>query len=143
MTERWGPYLLDLDVERTRGFYAGAPRLSSQCSCDGCRNFDRAADSLPLAAFFHRLGVDLHRVCEVYVLCTRGDGLVEYGGFTHICARRLEGAGELEPVPGFRLSFGEELSLLEDRFPMPALQVNFTALVPWVLDTENTDPREG
>ena len=46
MIFEFGPCRIDVDVERTRRWYETAPTLSRCCDCDGCVNYERAADRL-------------------------------------------------------------------------------------------------
>ncbi len=148
-----GCFLLDVDLERTRRFYETAEPNGARCACDGCQNFDRAVVVLPgeIRAFFESLGVDLRKVCEVYVNCTNGDGTVEYGGFCHLCGTLLArepGKDKLSGrspcwyalSPDFRVCFHDAPQLLEDAFPTPVLQLDFLANIPWVLEKENPYP---
>lgn len=40
--------------------------------------------------------------------------------------------------PNFRVSFQEDISLLETGFPLPVIQLEFSASIPWVLEKKNT-----
>ena len=156
MVMEFGQYKIDVHIKRTREFYERAEPVSKGCSCDGCLNFEKAVGRLPLAVttFFTNLGIDLRKVCECYVNCTNDDETVLYGGFLHICGTLLHGDSAWKEVdegvshweedaafcgsPYFHISFQETLSLLEEDFPLPVIQLDFTANIPWVLDKENT-----
>ncbi len=147
MIFKFGQYNVDVDTERTRAFYRTAPRVTETCGCDGCRNFERAADELPDAVgmFFDRLGADLKKVCECYVNGPTEDGMLLYGGFCHLCGSLVSGGstsvwqdGAAYPVTEtFRVSVQQNTDLLEDGFPQPAVQMEFSAKIPWLLDREN------
>lgn len=148
-------YKVDVEVERTRAFYEQAEPVSKGCSCAGCRNFEQAADLLPqpVRAFFSNLGIDMKKACECYVNCRREDGSLFYGGFYHVYGTILHGSSawvninenmkywneELTfPVSeNFHVSFQDGIDLLEDKFPRPVLQLEFSADIPWALKEEN------
>lgn len=147
----YGQYEVDIDVERTRLFYDKARLVSSGCACSGCRNFEKAVNNLPseVADAFEQMGIDMRKVCECYTIVYE-DGKVLYGGFFHVCGRMLRGESAWEKktdshnawnddaafalTDDFRISFQKELCLLETDFPLPALQIEFLAWIPWSLD---------
>ena len=151
----FGSYEIDVDAAKTRAFYAAAQTVSEACGCDGCRNFEQAAASLPaeVGAFCEALGVDLRKVCECYVNTVNPDGTLLYGGFCHICGTLLRGESAWQrqsdteaiwaediafPVTeAFRVSFQKEVLLLEPGFPKPVIQLEFSAGIPWVLIGEH------
>ena len=152
----FGNYTVDIDVEKTKQTYKKLPLLSQGCNCDGCLNFEKAADVLPetVRAFFHNLGIDLKRIVECYVNCKTMDGNLFYGGFCHVCGTLIEGKSAwvnisdthtyYDPNIAYRLndnfsiSFQEECLMIEEQFEAPILQIEFEANIPWVLDKENT-----
>jgi hypothetical protein len=156
MIFQFGSYKIDVDVDRTRQFYETASFVSENCSCSGCRNYEKAVQGLPalITDFFADLGVDMRRVCEVYVNYANPDGSLFYGGFYHLCGTLLSGKSAWLPTTptssyweadmtfpvteNFRVSFQEECHLLETDFPLPALQLELSANIPWVLAEENT-----
>ncbi len=72
-----------------------------------------------------------------------------YGGFYHICGTILDGKGgwvkkdddyayrdsnsTVRAYPNFEISFNKEYDLLEEDFPLPVIQLDFSANIPWVL----------
>ena len=60
MIYKYGQYTVDIDVEKTKAFYARARRISEVCPCDGCTNFERAVKILPkdVASVFSALGIE-------------------------------------------------------------------------------------
>lgn len=150
-----GQYKVDIDVDRTRDFYEQASVISEGCTCAGCLNFESAVNTLPLEVrdFFTKIGVDLQKACEVYVNCGNDDGTLSYGGFLHICGTLCEGESAwikksetlsylneemmFRVTDSFRISVQESCSRLEDDFPEPALQVEISADIPWVLEENN------
>lgn len=159
MIMEFGQYKIDVDVLKTRQFYTKAEYVSKSCSCDGCLNFEKAASILSqsVTTVFADLGVDLRKVCECYVHFTNEDGTLLYGGFCHVCGTLLSVKSAWKKVddrisrwdgnatnatfavsPDLHISFQEDISLLESEFPMPVIQLEFLANIPWVLDKENT-----
>lgn len=154
MVVAFGTYTIDADVERTREFYRTAASVTEGCQCDGCRNYEKAVDVLPasIRAFFDRLGVDMKKVCECYVNAANKDGTLLYGGFYHICGSLLTGESAWQSISeahafwndeaafavtdSFRVSVHNGIDLLEDGFPLPVVQLEFSADIPWVLDEE-------
>lgn len=152
MIFEFGPYKVDVDVERTRAFYDTALRIDQQCHCDGCRNYVEAADTFPEAVqtFFASLGIDPKKPPEVYVNDPDHDGLLLYGGFYHLCGMILSGVSAFRSAGGgcrcwdreftfhvtekFHVSFAEKCDLLENGFPKPAIQMEIDAEIPWVLE---------
>jgi len=132
-------YKIDIDADRTRGFYETHDFANGACTCGGCRNYEKAADCFPeeVIAFFKNLGVDdMKKFCEVYTL-TDYDDTVLYGGWYHICGEIISGdtANKYFNITnGFQASFHNDLRLLEEDFPLPAVQLEITAKVPWVLE---------
>lgn len=150
-----GQYRLDIDVVKTKHFYKNAHVVSKSCSCDGCLNFEKAVSTLPASVitFFANLGIDMKKVCECYVNCTNDDGNLLYGGFYHVCGTLLEGKSVWKKInenisrwdsksafsisPDFCVSFQEDIALLEKEFPLPVIQMEFSAKIPWVLKKSN------
>lgn len=157
MVFEFGPYKVNVDVERTRAFYETAQRIDQQCRCDGCRNYVKAAAILPEAvlSFFSSLGADPVKAAEVYVNDPDHNGLALYGGFYHLCGTVLSGVSAFRPAGGgcrcwdreltfhvtetFCVSFEESCDLLEDGFPQPAIQMEIDAEIPWVLEKDIHD----
>ena len=152
----FGNYTVDIDVEKTKQIYKKLRLISQGCDCDGCQNFEKAADVLPEAvrAFFGSLGIDLKRIVECYVNCKNEDGTLLYGGFCHVCGTLIQGKSAWVNISethayydfdlayhlndNFCISFQEECHLVEEGFEAPMLQIEFEANIPWVLDKENT-----
>lgn len=156
MVVELGQYQLDIDVDKTREAYKAMRNLTEGCSCQGCRNYEKAVEVLPKEVwdFFDMLGIDMKKVTEVYVNTANLDGTLFYGGFYHLCGQMLAGksawvpsgasmayydwAGAYEITKEFSVSFQEDCHLLEDGFPFPVLQMEFTANIPFVLDEKNS-----
>lgn len=150
-----GQYRIDVDIVKTKQFYKNADIISRSCTCDGCLNFEKAVDALPpsIIAFFADLGIDMRKACECYVNCTNEDGSLLYGGFYHICGTLLEGESAWKKIngntfycwdnkavfcvsPDFHVSFQKDVALLEKDFPLPVIQLDFFARIPWVLEKD-------
>ena len=155
MIFRFGNYTLDVDVERTRAFYAreDVKTTSQQCTCAGCQNFDKAILKMPAAVtdFLESLGLDPRKPAEAFDVMggLAEDGKVLYNGFYHLCGVRLQGedawvktAKDMKHLDGdrmyavdgdFKVSFEEEVCLLHEAFPTPVLQMEFDARLPVAL----------
>lgn len=156
MLFEFGQYKTDIDVEKTKHFYEKAEFVSKSCSCDGCLNFEKAIDILPnsVTKFFANIGVDMRKVCECYVNYTKDEKTLMYGGFYHLCGNLLEGKSAWKIIddrtaywsndeayaidPNFHISFQKDIVLLEPDFPLPVIQLDFSASIPWVLEKKNT-----
>lgn len=150
-----GQYRLDIDVAKTKQFYKTADVVSKSCSCDGCLNFEKAVSKLPpvIISFFTKLGIDMRKVCECYVNFSDDDGTLLYGGFYHVCGILLDGKSAWKKMnkntfywdkkaafsvsSDFFISFQKDIALLEKEFPLPVIQLEFFARLPWVLEKEN------
>lgn len=154
MIFEFGQYRVDVDIEKTKRFYENAKLIHENCSCDGCQNFEKAAKVLPqpVRDFFTGLGVDIQKACECYVNAARDDKTLFYGGFYHLCGKILAGENAWKDTgngsrwnekaayfitPDFQVSFSTDIALLEEDFPPPAIQLEFLADIPWVLEKEN------
>ena len=155
MIFKFEPYVLDVDLEATRAFYSTAPLASEDCGCLGCRNYESAMDALPkeTVSFFSQLGIEMKKPRDAYVNMTNADESVLYGGWYHISGQLIEGGIAWEPtaqgwrlgekeiytvLKSFRIWFKKECTLLPDSLPPPAIELEFTADIPWVLDEPNS-----
>lgn len=159
MIFEFGKFKVDIDVEKTKQFYENAEKVSKSCSCDGCQNFEQAVEILPQSVngFFANLGIDIRKVCECYVNCTNTNETLLYGGFCHACGTLLNGKSAWKKSSetssywndevtftisdDFYVSFKNDVALLETDFPLPVIQLEFSANIPWVLDKKNTYPK--
>ena len=157
MIFRFSDYVLDIDVDRTREFYAreDIETTSEKCTCQGCQNYDKAilAASDTVVGFLRSLGIDPRKPAEAFdVMGILGeDGKVWYNGFYHICGTRIEGEDawvhtseksmhlDMDRMyavdDSFKVSFEEQVLLLHKEFPAPVLQMEIDAHLPWVLPT--------
>lgn len=152
MIFEFGLYRVDVDMERTRRWYETEPTASQCCDCDGCVNFDRAADLFPesIKSFFAALGADAKKPIEVYVNYTNKDGTLWYGGWYHLCGTLLSEGEELWQViegkpfgsRGFQIFFRGRADCVQENCPRPVVQMELNADIPWVLEKENTYEKE-
>lgn len=96
MLFEFGPYKANINISKTKLFYETHGLAAGGCDCDGCRNFAKAVDALPLPvrSFFTQLGIDIQKPCECYVHYTNEDGTLLYGGFYHVCGTLLNKEGK-------------------------------------------------
>ena len=149
-----GIYRLDVDIDRTREFYASAP-LSLGCDCAGCRNFEKAVSAMPGAArsLLTQLGIDPGKPAEISVLHSPDGKTTCYDGFYHICGTILKGREPfaqtgpkrfalkpeylLEPEKSCSAYIQESCALVKKDFPRPVFQLNISFPLPWVLEEPN------
>lgn len=122
-------------------FIQVVPRgLRETCGCAFCWNFVTACHTGRLPeqwrAALGSLGVDPSKdEGGDWQYNENADGTHLYGGFYHV----VESIGSENPSPedwsaedNIRFSFSPELELLPASFPLPAIQVEFAANVPWL-----------
>lgn len=156
MNIQFGNYLLDIDVEKTKEFYKTAETITQGCDCSGCCNYEKAKHKFPIEVlhFFDKIGVDITKAAEIIPYASENDKKsILYGGFYHICGTLLSDTvlwnttdsecfhlneGKMyEVANGYKIGFRSECDLLEDNFPLPAIQMEISFTCPWVLETEN------
>ncbi|MDR3344691.1 MAG: GNAT family N-acetyltransferase [Oscillospiraceae bacterium] len=144
-----------MDEAATKAAYAALP-LEIGCTCHTCRNFMKAAPSLPddVFRFFAYLGVDPLKPSEIYENYFEG-GIVHYGGFYHLVGNYISGDDAWQPVTknvshqnitpmhkvteNFEIGFTREVSVVPGVFPEPGLQMEVSFTLPWVLDEPYDD----
>ena len=157
MIFRFSNFVIDVDVERTREFYARDDRW--QCSCQDCRNYDKAILTAPATVldFLGSMGIDPRKPTEVFN--TTGmieeDGTIPYNGWLHVCGTLAEGPDTViervtedgvrglsyrwdlayrpDPAYPFELLPTREIDLIPENFPAPVLQMEINTRLPWVL----------
>lgn len=151
MIFEFGPYRIDMDVDRTRQWYETEPTVSQCCDCDGCVNYERAADLFPesVVSFFSAMGADVKKPIEAYVNCANRDRrTLWYGGWWHLCGALLEAGEDQDDWPaiargvpfgprGFCVAFKGREDMVQKNCPRPVLQMEMFADIPWVLEKEN------
>ena len=161
MIFKFAQFEVDIDVDKTCDFYRKDQPDNYMCSCSGCRNFREAISAFPqeVTSFFAQLGIDdMRKAREVYINCANADNTVYYSGWYHLCGKLI--SGEWVPTTknglseemikhitysitdDFRVSFHSKGLLLEAGFPLPVISLEIYADVPWVLDEENTYPKD-
>lgn len=142
------PYVIDIDVEKTKEFYAQGNYIS--CTCDDCQNFIKAIDFLTKEEkdFFENLGVDLKKITEVFV--TYGDSKsMWYLCFGRLCGTIIKGESPWKKTSensghwdkescyivsdNIAVGFYEEVVMVKENFPRPVITFEFEAKIPWVL----------
>ena len=149
--------IIDVDVERTRAFYArpDVPTTSQGCSCTGCQNFDKAILTVPdtVTAFLASLGIDPQKPAETY--CVKGvgereaDGTVWYQGWYHVCGTvekwpdfeqtetritiRPEDYYRPDPAFHYEVIIEPMVHLIHKEMPRPVIQLMFDTYLPYVL----------
>ena len=156
MIFKFNQYVIDINIDKTRSFYQVAENIADGCDFPGCRNFEKAVSHLPqeIVEIFNKMGIDMKKAREAYVNCKNLDGTLFYAGFYHICGKLVSGGSpwketsqmskELDEKElfkineNFQIGFQDEVGLLEENFPLPVIQLEFFANIPWVLEEENT-----
>jgi len=119
---------------------------SSQCTCNGCRNFVAArAEAFPpaLLSLLTTLGIDPAKDGEVYHNGRLSPGKHHYGGWFHFIGT-LDESGDFPPV---ELGAGFTVHLCQKSAPslpelkgLPLVQLEFIASsVPWRLNEPEAD----
>lgn len=114
----------------------------------------QTASFLHIPVDFFALGVDMKKICECYVYCAKDENTLYYGGFGHICGTLLSGKSAWKPTsdstacwdekaiyplsPNFGVSFSDRIDMPEPDFPLPVIQLDFDADIPWVLKKRNS-----
>ncbi len=159
----FGQWQIDVDVGRTSAFYRHANKMTDCCACYDCCNYEQATELFPneVQEFFANLGVDLKKTAEVWETDTNDGGkTVNYSGFYHLCGTVLSGEscwvsvyknkkaetfhldedGLYQIAEGFSVGFHDNCSLMEEKFPSPAIQMEIAFRCPWVLETPYPEP---
>lgn len=163
MIFRFSDYVLDIDVDRTRDFYARDDRW--QCDCRDCQNYDKAILTAPEAVldFLRNLGIDPLKPAEIFNVTgtLEEDGTIWYNGWFHVCGTLVESSETVnetmhengsrslsyrwelgyrpDPDYPFVLLPTREISLLPEGFPTPALELEIDTHLPWVLPISYED----
>ena len=156
MRFKFDDLILEIDVDKTRRFYESLPKITDDCSCDGCRNYMLAIEDFPqeVKSFFRKLGIEPEKASEVFTWSSACESnTAHYGGFYHFCGELIKGKdcwrkidkseaimGELHAITsGYFVGFTNRISLAEENLCEPALQMEIDFhRVPWKLDKKNT-----
>ncbi len=96
----------------------------------------------------------MKKICECCVYYAKDENTLCCGGFCHICATLLSGESAWKPTsdstacwdekatyplsPNFGVSFSDRIDMLEPDFPLPVIQLDFEAAIPWMLEKKNS-----
>lgn len=134
-----GPWILEIDREKTREFYQQYHLITESCSCHYCANWSLACGSFRQETLdmFGRLGIDPRKEGEVFTANEKEDGMLLYSGFFHLVGKIIQGPdGEMALVNGLPIYFSAETDLVPESFPEPVLQWGFEMEIPWLLGEE-------
>lgn len=143
-----GEWLIEVDREATEAAYLHENPIS-MCTCVYCENYFAAcqahtAFSPATFAFFQDLGIAPEKEAEVYAMYANPEKThLFYGGFYHLVGRIIKAAKKWDYVPvddQFGVFFSTENELISNHFPHPAIQMDFTGFIPWVLDDRREKP---
>lgn len=76
----FGKFRLDVDIDKTREYYKAAELITNCCTCDGCANFEKAADVFPkpVRELFDNWGIDPKKAADVFTCCAEDNGAKLY-----------------------------------------------------------------
>jgi hypothetical protein len=144
-----GNWIIQVDVDRTRKFYEEFYKITEECNCTYCLNYDMACPSYSdeIKQLFDELGIIPTKEAEVYHLHEIEPGKHLYGGFYHLVGIILEGKDCSQFVfernrnqefvnltDDFKYGFSNDNALVNEDFPKPIIQLEFEAIIPWVLE---------
>jgi hypothetical protein len=145
----YGPWEIEVDVDRTKEFYDKYHLITEDCECIYCANYVLACDNFPqdIKGLFGSLGIDPRKEGEISQYTENNDGTHLYGAFYHIVGRIIRGPELWVPTqkgsevssPNFAelknigAGFTQDLSLVPEEFPLPAIQFEIEIDVPWLL----------
>ena len=148
----FGPYQIDVDVEKTAAFYRDkAVPTSEQCRCDGCQNYDKAIlqASPAVLRFLRSLGMIPGRPGEVFGVTgeVEADQTYWYSGWYHLVGRLISQPEKTnqeteencycpDPDFDFRVWFTDDrhfMGWIEKEFPEPILEMSISTRLPWVI----------
>ena len=139
-----GQWNISVDTKATRALYAGEPEPSMPCTCAACRNFRRSVGFMPLGAvaMLRAMGVDPLNPTEHWAYGPQEGGrTLLYGASWRVCGRIISGprgqacAGE---VDGVRYSIGAQPARAYQKVREPALRLEVTMQLPWLLEEKMT-----
>ncbi|MBL4937850.1 hypothetical protein JK636_19260 [Clostridium sp. YIM B02515] len=153
-----GEYIFDISTDENEKYYKNERYVSEGCECDGCRNYELAVEqvSYEIREMFKRFSIDIKKPAEVYVNYSQNNILC-YGGFYHLCGTIIKRESPWEIISetknsavshlnenrmiwlekSFRIAFQEGCALLNENSPLPCIQMEIAAYLPWVLTKKN------
>lgn len=140
-------WLLEVDVEKTREFYKNEIAF---CTCLYCENYMEACKYLDLSVMevFTTLGITPSKPSHLSEFGEMEDGLRSYSGSYHVVGKLIEGEyctdaewndANTAQIGNFTFGFDQNLSFVQNDFPLPVLQVSFEVLIPWLLNENPED----
>jgi hypothetical protein len=145
-------WLLEVDREATIEAYDGYAQSDAfSCTCLYCRNFREALDRLPneFLELCLTIGVDPNKPSEVWELTQTSEHPAShlYAGFYHIVGKILTMPDNIiekgwtviqtaQLTDGFDVHFRNQDSLVPAAFPRPVFALEFSAIIPWLLDEQ-------
>ncbi|WJY27537.1 MULTISPECIES: hypothetical protein [Sporosarcina] len=142
-----GRYVVTIDRTSTKNYYDTHQFITEDCGCSYCANYRLACDHFPqeIQDLFDVLGIDPRKEGEVSEVGVNADGTHLYVAFYHLVGEILAGPGPYPAVGGehdvrfvcpdrVEMDFSDELDLVPDNFPQPAVQFEIQLNVPWLLD---------
>ena len=140
-------WTLEIDASKTKEFYEKA---IEQCGCLSCINYREAARHFKpsIVAIFTQLGINPSKPSHLSEFGEMEDKLRLYSGSYHLVGRLVEGeyctdsnwnAANTAETGNFKIGINQELTFVPEALPRPVLQIDFEALIPWVLNEKAAD----
>ncbi|MGE6489241.1 hypothetical protein [Paenisporosarcina sp. NPDC076898] len=137
-------WVLEVDVEQTREFYSKDFEI---CGCLNCTNFFESIKNVEpsVADVFENLGIDPLKPGHLSDFRAMEEGKHEYIGSYHFIGKVLNGdlcnkenwnASNTVQLKNFTIGFSNDLDFVPEDFPYPLVQMEFVALMSWVLQDE-------
>lgn len=150
MLFEFGRYLVDIDVEATRNYYRNK-MTKNDCNCSGCVNFRKFADECDncIKQAFSDIGIgNMKYIYEIIPYEERAEDYEKeggnlYGGFFPVIGKivseeTLNSENSTRHITDyFEIFLADSVSLKPDDFPMPTLQIEILAHIPWLLNFDN------
>lgn len=146
---KMGAWVIEVDMDKTLDFYTDYHLITEDCTCDYCANYVLACTDFPsmYKGVFDSLGIDPRKEGEISHYMEKDNGTHLYGVFYHIVGRIIKGPQLWVPTQkgsevssphfatyhGIELGFSEDLMLLPEGFPEPAIQFEMEVTIPWLL----------
>ncbi|GGA78507.1 hypothetical protein [Ornithinibacillus halotolerans] len=133
---------LEIDLHKTKEFYH---YYNDYCNCIYCLNYMEAVKLLNpnIIEKLTRLGINLHKPIHLSEFGESEEGARLYIGHYHLVGKLVSGEyctdsewndSNSIKVGNFTLGFEKDITLVQQNFPKPVLQLAFETTVPWVLN---------
>lgn len=151
MIFNFGPYTVDIDIEKTREYYNSLAVRETNCNM-GYKNYVAVIPHLPLEvkSFYKAIGVDIYKIREVYVNCVNRDESICYGGFYCICGniinnnelslhdnKTLKDGYAYALTKDYCIEFIEYENVEDSNSALTNLKIDILANLPWILNETN------